>query len=490
MLFEIYIIARFPMFKPLRSSIISRFAKHVFKPKYLSTYTPNNMIKISDLDNHKPVPIHIRTSIVPWFGTSVLERHNPVTLKDICSNLVLPSGFASLVTGLIATNTLDEGGVDCILASSFCVYSTILMFVNIFENIYDVTQNSNLYVEEFDKPVLLIDNWKNQTSYLVPLSVLRLHKNVHFISTNGYEDRAFDDEAQFNIKQFFGSTSHCKFSNMPWLQYLNREQRTRFIDWYVQKNHLKTGAVVSSINYKLDYLYDQSIGVNKASRVEKLHDGVIEKCFEGEALIESNGCLDLGTIVKVVKESDIDAFISRVLLVDFMEDYFDYTNLEKNSILGKLSVYRHKILALVSDPKCPRDVLYDELKKFQCFETMYFIDNPLYFSSYIDSAVDNLHSVDNVNNLINPKRDVYITFVDDRLKKMYVGRHTVVDIDFDKTKYDYANTPISNTQGFVDGCSYAKNHVERWCRTYENNSYKEQWNAGYIYHKMKTIKNT
>lgn len=491
------------MFKPLRPSIVSRFIKPVFKPKYLGANThannPNNMININDLDNHKPIPIHVRTSIIPWFGTSVLERDIPVTLNDICSNLVLPSGLFSLVTGLFAVSAWDRSEIDYIFGSSFCLGSTTFMFASICQNIYDIKHNSNVYIEEFDKPVLLIDNWKNQAPYLTPLSILELHKNVHFISTNGYEDKAFDDEAQFNIKQFLVVHSHCKFSNMPWLQYLNKEQRTRFIDWYIRKNYSKTGAVVSSINYKLDYLYDQGIGCNKVSRVEKLHNGVIEECFEGEVLIGSNGCFDVGTGTgtgtctgpRVVKESDIDKMKSHVTLVDFMENYFDYTNLGKNPIIKKLPEYHHKILALVTDPTNARDALYDELKKFQCFETMYFIDDPLYFSSYIDDVVDNLHGVDNANNSDNSnifKRDIYITFIDDRLKKMYVGRHIIVDIDFDKTKYDYTNIPISNTKGFTDGNLYAKNHTERWCKSYEDNNYKEQWYAGYIYRKMKTIK--
>lgn len=472
---------------------IARFIKTSFKPKYLSVSTststqftttnietPIDIKQISYIENYTPIDINVMKNSL--FGTTtVLKREPEINIKDFLKNgHVLGSSSILLSScGLMAYNamfTCDDLQIALIYAGACPFLFSSLHLYTCVQNVkYEWKLKRDSYIEEFDKPVLLLDNWKTRAPYLIPLSILKSHTNVIFGITIDPKEKPLINETIFNIKQFLNtntntntstSSNHQQFINMHYLQYLNLEQRTRFIDWYVKKHFPKTGAVISSIGYDLEKLYDEKLGCNKLSHIEKLHDGILAKCFKGGEIMENSYKTENLFPNHKRKPMVYDIFSSKktnshIVYVDFMEESFDYSNIDSNPITLELCKYSHEILSVdrTSDSADKLSTLYTNLKKLQCYESMYFIDNPEYFTNYIDCFVE-----ENCKHLTHDSEcKIYIGFIDDKLKNMYNGVHDIYSIDNDGKKYDLTNIMFSNSKEFTDGYLYAKTGQSIYC---------------------------
>lgn len=514
------------MFKLSRVPI-TRFIKKSFKPKYLSVGTstststqsittnveiPVDIKQISYIDNYAPKDIHVVKNSL--FGTTtILKREPEISIKDYLKNSHVLGSSSILLSscGLMASNVefTCENLQFALIYAGGCsfIFSSCYLHACVQNIKYEWRLKYDTYIEEFDKPVLLIDNWKNPAPYLVPLSILKLHTNVIFGIGINYTEEQLINETIFNIRQFLNTgtgTSTCtkshKFINMYYLQHLNLEQRTHFIDWFVKKHYSKTGAIISSIGYDLEKLYDEKTGCNKVSRVEKLHEGVIAKCFEGGEIMTNsfemeNLCPehehnhDRKRKPMVFDEFSAKRTDSHIIYVDFMEKSFDYSNIDSNPITVELRKYSHEILSVdrTFDFDDKQSTLYANLKKLQCYESMYFIDNSEYFTNYIDCYVE-----ENCKHLIHDGEcKIYIGFIDNKLKNMYHGVHDVYSIDNDEKKYDLANIMFSNSKEFTDGYLYAKTGQSIYALAQSPSVFtlgthnKQKWMDGYICYMMK-----
>lgn len=367
------------------------------------------------------------------------------------------------------------------------------------------------YDEKYDKPILVIDDWDNKAPYLRILSILKHHTRVIFSSTNTNISLEKNHELLYNIKVFVSNTDDipgfkpCHSSlrydilNIQYLKYLNLEQRTRLIDWFICKkidiyekplDEYNRGAIITSINYDLDKLYDSTRGMHKTSHIEKLHKecSTSAECYFGTKTIDEPDLIpyaDIGFKNVVFGENDIDRKKSRVILVDFLDEYFDLTNVMDNAICKKLySFGRYNIVAVDRDDE---KHIFDESRKYalskqQCLtREMLFIDNSSYISCCVDNLIFDMGLYQGTTQELTP----YVTFVDPKLKELYKGKYPIVELDVGKFKVDYSNIKVMDTPSFSAGQMYAITGNKKYQNSLSDDT--EQWYNGHLYGKNRSL---
>lgn len=386
--------------------------------------------------------------------------------------------------------------------SSALLLSTIIHDVCSFPDIKKTndifyTSESN---EKYDKPIFVIDDWIAQAPYLRILSILKHHTNIILSSVNSNISLEKNYGILYNVKQFVTNTDdvpglkpyykHCDILNMQYLKYLNLEQRTRMIDWYVDKyvgiyQHPESkGVIITSINYDLDKLYDETHGTNKIAHIEKLHKEYTGECYYGKQIIDdvTDQTMYMDG-VQIFTEAEINREKSRVVLVDFLDEYFDLTNPSNNAIRKKLNSFGKSNIVAVYDPMGKMKHIVGKSRDYvmgihgKNLREMLFIEN----SSYISCCVDNLIFSMSRDQNQDQKYATFVTFIDPRLKKLYKGKYSIVELDVEKEKVDYLSIKIMDTQAFSDGYNYAITNDEKYSCYNHSDDDAIEWCRGNIY---------
>lgn len=105
--------------------------------------------------------------------------------------------------------------------------------------------------------------------------------------------------------------------NIQYLKYLNLDQRTHLIDWYVRKKidihenpKYNRGVCITSVNYDPNKLYDPTHGLYETSYIEKLHKEYTGECHFGTKMIDDSNsvylCGDADATNNVFSENSVD----------------------------------------------------------------------------------------------------------------------------------------------------------------------------------------
>lgn len=517
----------------------SRFSNILVSiPKYFSNRTfefdINNPISIDELNtssvpkvlpkikvtNTRVIDVGFDASQIAINKTSFLERKKPwgelydkYTPKGFIVAHVL--GFSYIFYSASPTTPILQNILGCfgILALTgvtimYCEEATVERFFN---DVYRIRRNyyKPKYSEEYDKPILVIDDWTDQAPYLRILTWLKNRSHNVFLSTTSNTDILWEKnyERLYNVKQFVENSKGMpgyvplekrnEIFNFQCLKYLNLSERTRLIDWFVEKNY-KNGAIVSSINYDLNELYDGSHGTCKVLPIERIHNNYAGECYLGKKIIDGNLTYGFQT-VKVFEENSIDKTKSRVILVDSLDEYFDLKNILDNDICKKLQSFgKHNIIGVDNKFSNVRHFT-DKVRHRAIYmhkdvvREMLYIENMSYFSCCVDDLVTECGTGTGTGtgtgsqdqNQLTP----YIAFVDERLEKLYKGIYPIVKLDIEKSKVDYYNIKVLDTNAFSKGYKYAMTgdtEYDLYDYHYDKNNftYANEWFCGYMYYKI------
>lgn len=511
-----------------------RFSNNlVLIPKYLSNrafeFDIGNPISVDELNTSsvpkvlpkievtdtRVVDIGLGTSQIAINKTSFLERKKPwrelfdkYTPKGFIVVHVL--GFAYIFYSASPTTPIVQNIVGCLGILAFtgvtimhCEEATVERF---FDDVYRIRRDyyKPKYSEEYDKPILVIDDWTDQAPYLRILTWLKNRSHNVFISTASNTDIPWEKnrERLYNIKQFVENSKGIpgyvplekrnEIFNIPYLKYLSLAERTYLIDWFVEKNY-ENGAIVSSVNYDLDKLYDESRGACKVLPIEGLHPKYTGECYLGKKIIEDNLTYGIGTrtqSVKVFEENTIDKTKSRVIFVDSFDEYFNLKDITNNNIYKKLQSFgKHNIIAVDNKfsavrhftDKVRQQAIY--MHKDVVKEMLYIKGNMSYFSCCVDSMAIEFSAQD------QDHETTYIAFVDEHLEKLYKGTFPIVKLDIEINKVDYYNIKVLDTKAFSKGYKYAMTGDSEYdlydCYLDKNDfTYANEWGLGYMYYKI------
>lgn len=328
---------------------------------------------------------------------------------------------------------------------------------NIFSTITNLFSNSTISSLSPLPPIILIDNWSSKAPYAELFSILKSHVNIKFILTTNPEVTP-NDKIISKIKQFVKIDNcralhpcHCKtheFINMRYLKYLNREQRTQYIDAYVKDTFLNTIPIITSISYDLSDLYDVNTGNYKTETICIIHNSVVQhdgKMLVNEEYTRFEAC--------IVEETDIEKKNAFIILVDSMEEYFDYSNIGSNSVMNKLRQFGKKNIVICEKNNrhilklSEKHLLLEKLHAYASVDSMMYIENESYFSCFIDDYIEN-------SNTHCWHLKPYVTFLDDNLRNLYKGKYSIVKLDIENKKYDWPNSEDESMCSYNPNCNF------------------------------------
>lgn len=362
----------------------------------------------------------------------------PVVAKTYSLNIPNTSNTVSIVRTLPLEHELK--------CEYFFENNMFSKIANLFSNNYVAETKAKTNI-----PIVLIDNWTSKAPYIELLSILKYHKNIKFILTTNTKMIKLNADIISKIKKFVKIDNcralhpcYCKnheFINMRYLKYLNREQRTRYIDNYVKKTFSNKKVIISSIGYNLTDLYDTCMGNYETLYIDELYENVhilgARPQHIGKTLVEEEyGELQIQT--HIVDESSIDKKNTFVVLIDPMSEHFDYLNISSNNILEKLRQFGKKSIVISEKDDghvlniYEKQLLLEKICPYAHVGSMMYIFNSSYFSCFIDDFIES-------SNTHCKHLKPCVAFLDDELRNLYKGKYPIVKLDVEIRKYNHAN---------------------------------------------------
>lgn len=487
--------------------------------RYLSSFTQfdiNKPISINDI-NTSSVPNSLpnikttNTHVINTCTTPITINHTTNLKRKMPLAESIKNNHVASISAVVAIDlaywslTCDQTrfGFDFLFSwiGFIGIYMLCKSLVEVGADISEM--NARKYIPKhdakYDKPILVIDDWDGTAPYLRILSMLRHHTHIILSSIDTNKSFEKNHELLHNIKIFVSNTddvpgfklpdSHTQYKilNIQYLKYLNLEQRTRLIDWYVRKKidiyenpEYNRGMCITSVNYDPNKIYDSTFGLNTTSYIEELHKEYTGECYFGTKIIDDSESIYSCTTNSVFDENSVDKEKSRVILVDFLDEYFNLTNVTDNDICKKLYSFGHYNIVAVERADGKMKDIFNESRKYALCSHEDFTKEMLFFvkSSYMSCCIDNL--IFEMGLGLTQEFVPYVTFLDPRLKELYKGKYPIVELDVEKSKVDYSKIKVMDTPSFSAGQTYAITGNKKYY--YSPTLYKpNEWYTGNLY---------
>lgn len=280
-------------------------------------------------------------------------------------------------------------------------------------------------------PLVIIDDFEDKAPYIKIFTMLSNYNKLHFITPSFLENpnKIPNNEKIFHINLFLNKNSKqtidVRFSNIEYIEYLTREQATHLIDRKLDQFCGYNGNLnISSVTFDISKYYDPTIGKNKIfkpienffkiknSNVQYSRTNVPE-CASKTYFYER----------KVVLESSIDYTKSILFLIDPVNGNINYFNTQ-HAFFKKMDMFKESVIIFNDDGltnelfNFPKRQILRELKYKN--NSVFYINNSSYYSKCIDDIIERTNS---------KGLNVYVTIIDDELKKLYRGKYPFVDLE-------------------------------------------------------------
>lgn len=282
-----------------------------------------------------------------------------------------------------------------------------------------------------NRPLVIIDDFEDKAPYIKIFTMLSNYNNLCFITPSflGNPNKIQNNEKIFHIDLFLNKNSkqiiNKRFSNIEYIEYLTREQATRLIDRKLDQLYGYNGNLnISSITFDISKYYDPTIGKNKIFKPIE-HFFKIKNSNEQCSRTNVPECA-LKTYFherQVVLESSIDYTKSILFLIDPVNGNINYFNTQ-HVLFKKMDLFKESVIIFNDDGltnelfNFPKRQILRELKYKN--NSVFYINNSSYYSKCVDDIIERINGTG---------LNVYVTIIDDELKKLYRGKYPFVDLD-------------------------------------------------------------